>query len=827
MRFLIVLLFCACVQGQTNFYVDNTLGADCVGNYSIANRACNGSDGDAWNTIGEGIDNLGDNETMNIRAGTYEHNATDVTQFVGTIGKGTGGGVFSPPSTIRGYASELVTITNAFIHEIVFSTHQEIGNLTISHLTFNIDNRRLANQDSWTNTSGNRWTTSAQAGNRQIDIVQRKSGGNWLIPTIGESASVAAMSSDGDWFQDGASLGTINGFFTSNPNSRDNWSQVSNRGLTIGRPSSQNGLITIHDNVFINGGHATIKGAYQFHVFNNEFLGVGATNQHHHVYRVGGTDALGSESIYEYNYFEGAWHGAALHFFDNDGTPGQEPNFQIVRYNIFNSIIPVGGGNFNASAILLDSNNNQVIGNTIASNGGNLRRGIQMDACSSRNDCTDNNTIRNNIFVGTFSDGFPIVFNPQPFPAANNVITHNLTDNSPIANSSACDNCTITDNLLSTSPGFTSSAFDTFDDFRLGSGSAAINAGITLAAAFDTGLDPADITWPPSLLQQAGSWDIGAFLFDGVIIDPTTATLGGGATEQEIRDGGQQLIVTLAADTWVAAGATFDAQRQFIINGLTSAQGELLGWNNEVRGNMLVGEVVRTNSVTVTITITAKAAYDITSLENIVMTVPADALVISTVAVAAVPSITIVTVPDVPGDTLSMLFEGIVTSIIDADSFLTASTLEIQLGDVVTGSFCYTTTSIDRDSTDEWGDYRFNSSPDSMSLTIEGNVWQPTTRFALQTLIRNGSSGDMFAVSLRGIDMPSDLESSENPNHSFMQLSLVDTDATVFIDGTLPSTALTLSDFELGTVEIVVTHNSATGAYYRILAETVSTLVEP
>ena len=62
-----------------------------------------------------------------------------------------------------------------------------------------------------------------------------------------------------------------------------------------------------------------------------------------------------------------------------------------------------------------------------------------------------------------------------------------------------------------------------------------------------------------------------------------TATISGTITasvnELDIRTGGKTLIVTLTGDTWVASGATFDAQRQNIINGVTSAQSETLGWN--------------------------------------------------------------------------------------------------------------------------------------------------------------------------------------------------------------------------------------------------------
>lgn len=108
------------------------------------------------------------------------------------------------------------------------------------------------------------------------------------------------------------------------------------------------------------------------------------------------------------------------------------------------------------------------------------------------------------------------------------------------------------------------------------------------------------------------------------------ATLSGsatsGATQTSIRAGGQQIIITLLNDTWVASGATFNAQRQNIINGLTSAQSEALGWNNVVKALQGVAGVVQTSSTVVTITLDAQATYTITAPETITVTVPGTAL---------------------------------------------------------------------------------------------------------------------------------------------------------------------------------------------------------
>ena len=112
------------------------------------------------------------------------------------------------------------------------------------------------------------------------------------------------------------------------------------------------------------------------------------------------------------------------------------------------------------------------------------------------------------------------------------------------------------------------------------------------------------------------------------------------ALKADIVSGGKTIILTLTNDTWVTVGATFDAQRQNIINGLTSAGAELLGWNNVVKALQGVAGVVRTSNTVVTITLDAQATYNITAAETITVTVPATALT-GAGALVATPTFTI------------------------------------------------------------------------------------------------------------------------------------------------------------------------------------------
>ena len=120
-----------------------------------------------------------------------------------------------------------------------------------------------------------------------------------------------------------------------------------------------------------------------------------------------------------------------------------------------------------------------------------------------------------------------------------------------------------------------------------------------------------------------------------------TGTITASVTETDIVNGGKTLIITLTNDTWIAAGAaSFDLQRDEIIQGADSAQGEALGWNLQVRDTEVVTAVVRTSDTVVTWTLTASALYNITAQETITVTVPGTALVGGN-AIVATPTFTI------------------------------------------------------------------------------------------------------------------------------------------------------------------------------------------
>lgn len=133
-------------------------------------------------------------------------------------------------------------------------------------------------------------------------------------------------------------------------------------------------------------------------------------------------------------------------------------------------------------------------------------------------------------------------------------------------------------------------------------------------------------------------------LFGNAISAAITGTATASMTEADVVAGGKTIIITLTGDTWIAAGAaSFDLQRQNIINGIDSAQSELLGWDTIVKATQGIGGVARTSNTVVTVTLDASPTYNITAQETITVTIPATALTGAN-AIVATPSFTVATV---------------------------------------------------------------------------------------------------------------------------------------------------------------------------------------
>jgi hypothetical protein len=107
---LLAVLLAASPALAVTRYADGSMGADCTsGNYSIASRNCTGTDGNAYNTLQEGLDATGNSDTLYIRLGSYTgdfeccgHGDATTEHVTGTV---------SAPTRVLGYNGEAVTLT--------------------------------------------------------------------------------------------------------------------------------------------------------------------------------------------------------------------------------------------------------------------------------------------------------------------------------------------------------------------------------------------------------------------------------------------------------------------------------------------------------------------------------------------------------------------------------------------------------------------------------------------------------------------------------------------------------------------------------------------
>ena len=143
----ILLLFYAAegVEAATR-YVDGSLVSDCItGNYSIANRNCAGSDGDAWNTLAEGISNTSTADTLWIRAGIYAERINNTVPA---------GNSDSARTIIAGYPGDAKPILRPTTIPVVNLLGDDTKFITLKNLEFNGQSRTSGIHIVLTSTDG-------------------------------------------------------------------------------------------------------------------------------------------------------------------------------------------------------------------------------------------------------------------------------------------------------------------------------------------------------------------------------------------------------------------------------------------------------------------------------------------------------------------------------------------------------------------------------------------------------------------------------------------------------------------------------------------------
>ena len=157
---------------------------------------------------------------------------------------------------------------------------------------------------------------------------------------------------------------------------------------------------------------------------------------------------------------------------------------------------------------------------------------------------------------------------------------------------------------------------------------------------------------------QVNETSDGEYFVLGVQLNETQATgatcaLSGTAAdtinEDDIKSGGETIILTLTDDTWVATVGADNGITDALIAGLDGTGSGAGSWDDEViddpvggsDGSLTHANIVRDgDNVTLTITLPATEAYDISAQETITAVVPASALT-GAAEITASPTFTI------------------------------------------------------------------------------------------------------------------------------------------------------------------------------------------
>ena len=145
-----------------------------------------------------------------------------------------------------------------------------------------------------------------------------------------------------------------------------------------------------------------------------------------------------------------------------------------------------------------------------------------------------------------------------------------------------------------------------------------IPAGASYAVATDETITVA----PPAssvddgIAPATSTFDVTA----NVIIALTGTAVAGGVLESEIVTGSETVIITVTGDTWVATLGADNAITTAFLAAITGDLADVAGWNAEVA--LVHGNLVRTNSTTMTLTTPATAGYSITTGNETVTVAP-------------------------------------------------------------------------------------------------------------------------------------------------------------------------------------------------------------
>lgn len=517
LKILLVGLFWAIPAAlyAATFYVDGQLNANCTtGNYSIANRACTGTDGKAYITPSAAISAASSGDTISIREGTY----SSETGYNLNFDSGT--------TIVEGYLNENpVLYVNNYV--ALFDVDNSNGSIIFRNMKlYSIIDLSQRTSGQWNLVAGNTYTYQYSVATNIINIEGRCPSGvvfekrNGTYYALSSQLSVANVEAHaGSSFIDEANhILYVHPTGNGNPNINGYEYSPDQDYDAVGIYGTAGGLVTVDNVEIYRFAMVGIKVASRLWVKNSYIYDIGNDGNDHAVYSVrAGTS--GNESIIEHNHFKNI-SGYGIHLYTG-GPP--YPAYFIVRYNIIEH---------SGVGILFGAAFSKYYGNTIYGNGD----GAMFWGTSSHD-----NEIKNNLFYGNTSRDLDVdcgAGGPFQIPD-NNAVSYNL-----YGSATACAGCggscgvglswdDTPPNIRNKNNPFVSTSPITWTDFRLSPSSGAINVGVDLGTANQNGLDPNDTVWPPSTIDQntqGTGWEIGAFAYREATIDMTPPLAPTGVT---------------------------------------------------------------------------------------------------------------------------------------------------------------------------------------------------------------------------------------------------------------------------------------------------------
>lgn len=679
---LLICLLCPFKSWASSIYIDNTLVSDCTGDYSISSRNCTGSDGNAYDTIQEGVDVMSAGDTMYLRGGTYNERAIYIGDwrsgasdawytvssypgewaiidgqhnpqpedskdfiFYGTTANGVQGYIKFERLEITGGGYDVGDADYPSAHGggIQMRGGPFIFKYLYIHHNYGDNNNNCAGLQLQNGTGDTTIEYCFFEGNGQVSGVDRNTSvANLMIFSDYKYESEVVLYDGATGYSTATQSNTIryNLFKADSGGGNFTTTGFKHKGMQRLTGYTYADQENVADNTPNDDGWETRGDEIHNNIFIDHMVGIEIDQDYTQVHNnilfmkdwsegpssaIQGRDQNSSRrgpfkpSIYNNTINADGLFGISLHLVP-DSWSGVTPYIKAYTYN---NIIQDAKSDYDSEDLSIESD-------SVTASGGYPFSDLPV----SRNyfyDPQDTDLVRIQITNYTKAE-------IEATDAADTVYSNSYDGENTlyIGTTGATQYTTRSAHVIT--------GATTIANGGIG-GNHPYLAGVTIPS-YVGAVDPNDTEWVDGVLSMNVAWFTAQ---DGdnepSWITPCTLTgiITNNISESDITDGGETIILTLTGDTWHADIGTDCQQTTDLIAGIDSDKAEAAGWDAEVKANLDYTNVVRDSDTQVTITLddTAHSSYEITESETVTATIPASVLVTSDEAVVASPTFTI------------------------------------------------------------------------------------------------------------------------------------------------------------------------------------------